>query len=164
MASRDRKERGLTTTEPVTGSPTGATRPDDFPRQANGCGQASGAHASSRTGPDHAERLTGIYGSVSVGGSSPSERATVSPGQRLTCSRPKRHHPHLAAFGRISVSGSLVSGSLVETVRIAVHLAWVQVPVQSSVVVMLAWPMISWSIFGGYPAWIISAAAVCRKS
>src|SRR5215831_13844014 len=27
-------------------------------------------------------------------------------------------------------------------------------------VVMLACPMICWSIFGGYPAWIISAAAV----
>ena len=29
---------------------------------------------------------------------------------------------------------------------------------------MLACPMISWSIFGGYPAWIISDAAVCLRS
>ena len=29
---------------------------------------------------------------------------------------------------------------------------------------MLACPMISWSIFGGYPAWIISEAAVCCRS
>jgi len=29
---------------------------------------------------------------------------------------------------------------------------------------MLAWPMISCSILGGYPAWIMSDAAVCRRS
>ena len=29
---------------------------------------------------------------------------------------------------------------------------------------MLAWPMITWSIFGGYPAWIISDAAVRRQA
>ncbi|SRR6266536_880718 len=45
------------------GANLGATRANDFPRQANGCGQAGADHASSRTGPDDAERLTGIYGS-----------------------------------------------------------------------------------------------------
>jgi hypothetical protein len=45
---------------------SGAIGADDFPRQANGSGQADGDYASSRTDPDDAERLTGIYGSVSV--------------------------------------------------------------------------------------------------
>ena len=31
---------------------------------------------------------------------------------------------------------------------------------RSSVVVMLAWPMISWSIFGGYPAWKLRRGGV----
>jgi hypothetical protein len=44
----------------------GAIRPNDFPRQTNEYGQADSDHASSRTDPDHAECLTGIYGSVSV--------------------------------------------------------------------------------------------------
>jgi hypothetical protein len=35
---------------------------------------------------------------------------------------------------------------------------------RSSVVVMLACAMISWSIFGGYPAWIMSEAAVRLRS
>jgi hypothetical protein len=39
----------------------GAIRANDFPRPADGCGQAGGDHASSRTDPDEAERLTGIY-------------------------------------------------------------------------------------------------------
>jgi hypothetical protein len=39
----------------------GATRADDFLRQANEYGQTDGDHASSRTDPDDAERLTGIY-------------------------------------------------------------------------------------------------------
>jgi hypothetical protein len=41
----------------------GAIRVNDFLRCANGSGQANGDHASSRTNPDDAERLTGIYGS-----------------------------------------------------------------------------------------------------
>ena len=41
----------------------GAVRVNDFPCRANGYGQASGDHASSRTSLDNAERLTGIYGS-----------------------------------------------------------------------------------------------------
>lgn len=41
----------------------GATRANDFLRQANEYGQTDGDHASSRTDPDDAERLTGIYGS-----------------------------------------------------------------------------------------------------
>ena len=40
----------------------GATRAYDFPRQADGYGQAGGDHASLRTDPDDDERLTGIYG------------------------------------------------------------------------------------------------------
>jgi len=45
------------------GANVGATWANDFPRQTNEDGQAGGDHASSRTGPDDAERLTGIYGS-----------------------------------------------------------------------------------------------------
>jgi hypothetical protein len=45
----------------------GAIRTNDFARNADGCGQAGGDHPSSRTDPDDAERLTGIYGSVPVG-------------------------------------------------------------------------------------------------
>jgi hypothetical protein len=41
----------------------GATRANDFPRQANEYEQAGGDHASSRTHPDDAERHAGIYGS-----------------------------------------------------------------------------------------------------
>ena len=48
------------------GANLGATSVNDFPRRANGSGQADGDHASSQTDPDDAERLTGIYGSVSV--------------------------------------------------------------------------------------------------
>jgi hypothetical protein len=44
----------------------GAICANDFLRQANGYGQADSDHPSSRTDPDDAERLTGIYGSVSV--------------------------------------------------------------------------------------------------
>jgi hypothetical protein len=40
----------------------GATRANDFPRQANRYGQAEGDLPSMRTDPDKAERLTGIYG------------------------------------------------------------------------------------------------------
>jgi hypothetical protein len=39
------------------GANVGAIRPNGFPRQANGCGQAGDDHASSRTDPDNAERL-----------------------------------------------------------------------------------------------------------
>jgi hypothetical protein len=52
--------------KPITmwslGANVAATQADDFPRQANGYGQAGDDHASSRTDPDDAERLTGIYG------------------------------------------------------------------------------------------------------
>jgi len=41
----------------------GAIRLNAFPRRPDGYGQAGGDHASSRTDPDNAERLTGIYGS-----------------------------------------------------------------------------------------------------
>src|SRR5215471_6355281 len=48
------------------------------PCQANGHGQASGDHASSRIDPDGIERLTGIYGSEGHGGYglSPSGRSS----------------------------------------------------------------------------------------
>jgi hypothetical protein len=49
----------------------GAIRVNDFLRHANGSGQADGDHASSRTNPDGAERLTGIYGSDDCRGSDP---------------------------------------------------------------------------------------------
>src|SRR6476660_9251028 len=39
----------------------GATRLKDFRRRLNGSGQGSGNRAKSRTDPDDAERLTGIY-------------------------------------------------------------------------------------------------------
>ncbi len=45
------------------GANVGATRANNFPRQADGYGQADGGHPSSRAGPDDTERLTGIYGS-----------------------------------------------------------------------------------------------------
>jgi hypothetical protein len=45
------------------GANGGAIRANDFTRKANGCGQAGGDHASSRTDPDDVERQTGIYGS-----------------------------------------------------------------------------------------------------
>jgi hypothetical protein len=41
----------------------GATRANDFPRQADDYGQEHGHLPSPRTGPDDSERLTGIYGS-----------------------------------------------------------------------------------------------------
>ena len=44
------------------GANVGATRANDLARHANESGQASGDHASSRTDPNDAERLTGIYG------------------------------------------------------------------------------------------------------
>ncbi len=45
------------------GANVGATRANDFPRQADECGQAAGDHARWRTDPDDAERDTGNYGS-----------------------------------------------------------------------------------------------------
>jgi hypothetical protein len=42
----------------------GATRMNDLPGQANEYGQPGSDHASSRTEPDNAEHLTGIYGSA----------------------------------------------------------------------------------------------------
>ena len=45
----------------------GAIRANDFLRQANEYGHAGGDDASSRTDPDSAERLTGIYGSAGWG-------------------------------------------------------------------------------------------------
>jgi len=48
------------------GAELGATRANDFPRQADECGQAAGDHARSWTDLDGAERGTGNYGSVSV--------------------------------------------------------------------------------------------------
>ena len=45
----------------------GAIGANDFLRQADESGQAGGDHASSRTDPDNAERLTGIYESEGSG-------------------------------------------------------------------------------------------------
>ncbi len=68
------------------GAILGAIRWYDFPRQANGSGQADGDHASSRTDPDGAERLTGIYGPEGWGFESlrarTSERASEPSGHR----------------------------------------------------------------------------------
>jgi hypothetical protein len=58
----------------------GATRANDFMCQANEYGQAGGDHARSRTDPDDAERLTGIYGSEGLGFESLRARTRV-PGQ-----------------------------------------------------------------------------------
>jgi len=46
------------------GSLLGALRANDFQQLAGGYGQADGDHVSSRTDPDDAERLIGIFGSV----------------------------------------------------------------------------------------------------
>ena len=48
--------------DPRWGANVGATRMNDFTRQADGYGQPGSDHASSRTNPGSAERLTGIYG------------------------------------------------------------------------------------------------------
>jgi hypothetical protein len=48
------------------GTEVGATRTNGWPGQTNGYAQPGSDHASSRTEPDDVERLTGIYGSVSV--------------------------------------------------------------------------------------------------
>ena len=53
----------------------GAIRLNAFPRRADGYGQAGGDHASSRTDPDNAERLTGICGSaLGTAGAAPYRR------------------------------------------------------------------------------------------
>ncbi len=44
------------------GASLGATRANNFPRQADESEQAAGDQASWRTGSDNLERLTGIYG------------------------------------------------------------------------------------------------------
>ena len=49
------------------GANLGATRANDFPRQANGFGQPDGDHASSRANPDGTERQAGIYGIRTLG-------------------------------------------------------------------------------------------------
>ena len=87
------------------GANLGASRANSFQRQADGYEQTAVGHTSSRTDPDDAERLTGIYGlegwgleslqarhSQLVGGSSPYGSATVSAGQSpvLQCVRPPR--------------------------------------------------------------------------
>ncbi len=69
------------------GANVGATRANDFPRQANRYGQADSDLPSMRTDPDKAERLTGIYGSVSVvpgglGGLPPGSGSAI-PGDSL---------------------------------------------------------------------------------
>ena len=62
----------------ILGANLGATRANDFPRRADEYGQAAGVIARSRTGPDDAERLTGIYGSEGWG----FESLRARPGQR----------------------------------------------------------------------------------
>lgn len=59
------------------GANLGATRPDDFSRPADECGQVVGDHARSRTDPDDAERDTGTYRSEQ--GRVPSEHRQVKP-------------------------------------------------------------------------------------
>ncbi len=49
------------------GANVGAARANNFPGQADGYGQATDDHPSSRTNPDDAERRTGIYGSQGWG-------------------------------------------------------------------------------------------------
>ena len=58
------------------GANVGAIRANNFPRQADGHGQATDDHPSSWTNPDDAERLTGIYGSAGWG-FGPSKRAAA---------------------------------------------------------------------------------------
>jgi hypothetical protein len=88
-------------TDLSTGANVGATRANDFPRQANECGQASGDHASSRTHPDDAERHAGIYGSESWS-SSPSEPSQLSPVQAaVEPVRPELRRNDKAAPGQV---------------------------------------------------------------
>ena len=72
------------------GASVGAIRANDFPRQANGCGQADGDHASSRTDPDNAERLTGIYGSEGWGFESLRARRSSAPPRPQVRALPRR--------------------------------------------------------------------------
>jgi hypothetical protein len=58
---------GMASTRLAPGANLGATRANDFPRQANGCGQAGSHDPSPRTDPDDPERRTGIYGSEGWG-------------------------------------------------------------------------------------------------
>ena len=61
--------------QPTPGANLGAIRANNFSRQANEYGQTNGDHASSRTDPDDAERLTGIYGSaLGTAGAAPYRR------------------------------------------------------------------------------------------
>jgi hypothetical protein len=65
----------------------GATDANDFPRHANGFGQADGGHASLRTDLDDAERRTGIYGSEGWGFESLRARTCVVSRHRSQVSR-----------------------------------------------------------------------------
>jgi hypothetical protein len=68
------------------GANLGATRANNFPRQADESEQAAGDQASWRTGSDNLERLTGIYrseGRVRTG----SERAQINSHFRSWSSR-----------------------------------------------------------------------------
>lgn len=95
------------------GANLGATRGNNFAPRADECGRTVGDHARSRTDPDDAGRVTGIYGSVSVvpGGSGLFRRHAglfrnpqPQPPDQLTLARPcrglalQRHHQ--AAFLR----------------------------------------------------------------
>jgi hypothetical protein len=55
----------------------GATRANDFPRQANQSGQSVGDHASSRTDPNDVERQTGIYELDGQAGTTASRKAPL---------------------------------------------------------------------------------------
>jgi hypothetical protein len=52
----------------------GVTRMNDLPGQANEYGQQGSDHVSSRTEPDNAERLTGIYESEGEQGTHATEK------------------------------------------------------------------------------------------
>jgi hypothetical protein len=111
----------------------GAIRPNDFPRQTNEYGQADSDHASLRTGLDNAEQSDRYLWIRRLGFGSLRAR------QRLPSSAHSTFRSGLTVgavwphIGRISHPRSLV-----QAVRVEVHLAGIQMPYRSSVVVMLA--------------------------
>jgi hypothetical protein len=86
----------------------GATRANDFLRQANEYGQTDGDHASSRTDPDDAERLTGIYGIDGHSTSGPGCATSVpEAADHEGQSRALRRHPHGCLATKSNLRGTL---------------------------------------------------------
>jgi hypothetical protein len=96
------------------GANVGATQVNDFLRQADGYGQADRDLASSRTDPDGAERLTGIYGSApDTAGAAPYRHVNATSATAASAAS------IYGSEGREHVRGSV--GGLPRTRRWSVH-------------------------------------------